>query len=110
MGNVSRDEAKRAFKKEGQDIMGSKTALKRFAKDKGKGKGKPICERHGDGKGTQHWHDPGRGLEGHGFIEGAIGGALIVLNYIDPVDAFINTIYGELAGPEDTMIPSGVQQ
>ena len=36
--------------------------MKKWAKDKGKGK--PIREKHGDG--TTHWHDPSRS-RGHGF-------------------------------------------
>ena len=95
LGRVTRDEAKRVFKKEGKDIMGSKTALKKLVKKKGKGK--PICETHGEGK--KHWHTPDRDGK-HAFIAGSIAGILTVLDYIDPVEI----MYGNLAGPEDDMI------
>jgi hypothetical protein len=92
---LSKDEAKRAFRKEGKDVMGSKKALKTFAKDKGKGK--PILEKHGEG--TEHWHTPDR-KGGHGFIAGSIAAILTLLDYIDPIEY----LFGELAGPEDTEI------
>ncbi len=57
LGKLSRDETKRRFRKERKDVVGSKKMLKKFAKDKGKGKtGKPIIEKHGDG--TTHIHPP----------------------------------------------------
>jgi len=91
---LSRDEAKKAFRKEGKDVMGSKKALKKFAKDKGKGD--PILEKHGEG--TQHWHRPDR-EGGHGFIAGSIAAMLTLIDYLDP----IGILYGELAGPEEEM-------
>jgi len=93
LGNLSRDEAKRLFKKEGEDILGSKSQLRKWAKDKGKGK--PIFEQHGEG--TPHWHKPDRS-GGHGFTAGTILGVLGDL--LDPFDA------GATAGPEDDMLPA----
>ena len=78
LGNLSRADAKRRFiksrfsKENPVDIHGSKSQLRKWAKDKGKGK--PIFERDRDGTGELHWHRPDRS-GGHGYVNGLIPGA-----------------------------------
>ncbi|MFH2067332.1 MAG: hypothetical protein ABIK15_19180 [Pseudomonadota bacterium] len=100
---VSKDEAKRLYRKEGKDIIASKTTLKKLSKNKGKGKtGQPIFEKHGEG--NWHYHTPdrktvsGNTKGGHGFVSGSIATIILLLNSIDPVEI----MHGDLAGPEDS--------
>jgi RHS repeat-associated protein len=62
--NITKDEAKRLYKKQGKDISGSKKQLKKFSKEKGKPRPEKP-EKHGEG--TYHYHLPDR-RGGHGFI------------------------------------------
>ena len=56
LGNLSRDEAKRLFRKYGKDVHGPKTFIKKIAKKKragkknkkGKRSSQPIFEKHGE--------------------------------------------------------------
>jgi RHS repeat-associated protein len=64
LGNLTRDQAKRKYKKQGKDIHGSKTQLKKWSKSKGRGK--PKFEKHG--KGQPHFHPPDRS-GGHAFVD-----------------------------------------
>jgi hypothetical protein len=88
--NLSRDEAKRRFRKEGKDIHGSKKFNKTISKNKGKGKtGKPIYERSGDGE--YHYHTPDRknvkgGAGGHAFTNSG---------FVIPLSSLGNDIFGD---------------
>ncbi len=100
LGNLTRDQAKRRFRKQGKDIHGSKKFIKTLSKKKGKGK--PIFEK--SGKGHLHGHTPDRknfqgGRGGHGFtnslllIPGStIGATLFGDNAFGKTIDFINPI------------------
>ena len=70
---VSKSSARRLYREKGADICGSKQAIKKLSKKKGYKK--PKIEQHGDGagRGTPHYHPPGRETDfgkhgGHGFV------------------------------------------
>jgi RHS repeat-associated protein len=84
---ISRDEAKRLYRKEGQDVFASKQQIRKWGKEKGVKQVEP--EAHGEG--YLHGHPPRR-TGGHGFIAGLTGVALFGDNCFGEAVDLLNPI------------------
>ena len=73
---ITKDEAKRLYRKEGSDICGSKQVIKRMSKRKGMDIQGPEVHSDHFGMGNEHYHMPGKKRRtvtgargGHGFVK-----------------------------------------